>query len=368
MATLYILRTVINYLHGVNIDNNLDFIRTNYGNASFIRFINALHFYQQMFDEYPVMGQNNLFLNVYLILLIYDSFYNSEDINDVDGGDVNSDVIDTMHRFSFNNTNELIQQFNTDFGINLPIEEVMLSDNFQTEERPAPIRQDLNLPFLPNLIVDYDTYYGVPDEDDSDEDEDEDEDNEDNEDDEWEEYEPTEVVFDTLPNPVPLVINDNLVFNRNAIDEVCAICQYDDRHPVGDNSLQSGFCRVNCPRGHVFHCWCINNWRNTHKTHNTYQNNCPVCRAPITSMINFQFPRSSVRAKARISSKTMSRAKKGLDKGKEKARLKANKKARLKAMAKARTEISGTAEFGKSKNKLKSKLKKINSEIKYLNK
>ena len=57
-----------------------------------------------------------------------------------------------------------------------------------------------------------------------------------------------------------------------------------------------------------------------------------------------------------------------MGKGKEKARLKANKKARLKAMAKARTEISGTAEFGKSKNKLKSKLKKINSEIKYLNK
>ena len=31
MATIYILRTVINYLHGVNIDNNLNFIRTNYG-------------------------------------------------------------------------------------------------------------------------------------------------------------------------------------------------------------------------------------------------------------------------------------------------------------------------------------------------
>ena len=42
MPSIVETRTIINYLHGINIDNNLDFIRANYGNPSFIRFINAL--------------------------------------------------------------------------------------------------------------------------------------------------------------------------------------------------------------------------------------------------------------------------------------------------------------------------------------
>jgi len=51
-------------------------------------------------------------------------------------------------------------------------------------------------------------------------------------------------------------------------------------------------CRVNCEAGHIFHCDCINGWRNTQKTNTYYnhgwQNNCPICRDPISKMYHVQ--------------------------------------------------------------------------------
>jgi hypothetical protein len=69
----------------------------------------------------------------------------------------------------------------------------------------------------------------------------------------------------------------------------CMIC--------GENVYAGGFCRVDCPAHHIFHCSCINRWRNTRMT-NTYhehgwQNNCPICRGPLTSMVSIKLPRKT---------------------------------------------------------------------------
>jgi len=49
---------------------------------------------------------------------------------------------------------------------------------------------------------------------------------------------------------------------------MCQICT--DSDPVN-------LCLVDCDVGHIFHCDCINTWRNT-KTAYGWNNKCPVCR------------------------------------------------------------------------------------------
>ena len=44
-----------------------------------------------------------------------------------------------------------------------------------------------------------------------------------------------------------------------------------------------GLCRVNCDAGHIFHCDCINGYRDTYTVYG-WNNNCPVCRTGITEM------------------------------------------------------------------------------------
>jgi len=66
----------------------------------------------------------------------------------------------------------------------------------------------------------------------------------------------------------------------------CVIC--------GEGNVAGGFCRVNCAARHIFHCKCINQWRNTPQVNpffeHGWQNNCPICRDPITKMIELKLP------------------------------------------------------------------------------
>jgi len=86
-------------------------------------------------------------------------------------------------------------------------------------------------------------------------------------------------------NPNPLqYINDQLLLAKPLTSYVwpgmCQICFTDDRE---------GLCRVNCEVGHIFHCDCVNSWRNTRKTNTYYEhgwhNDCPVCHEAIESMV-----------------------------------------------------------------------------------
>jgi len=56
-----------------------------------------------------------------------------------------------------------------------------------------------------------------------------------------------------------------------------------------------GFCRVNCQAGHVFHCDCINQWRNTPQVNpyfeHDWQDNCPLCRGPIDKIVSITMPK-----------------------------------------------------------------------------
>jgi hypothetical protein len=56
------------------------------------------------------------------------------------------------------------------------------------------------------------------------------------------------------------------------------------------NEVEGQGCRVNCRAGHIFHCDCINQWRNTRQTgsylEHGWHNSCPTCRADISQMYN----------------------------------------------------------------------------------
>jgi hypothetical protein len=85
------------------------------------------------------------------------------------------------------------------------------------------------------------------------------------------------------PNPLEYV-NDQILLAKPLTSYVwpgmCQICFTDDRE---------GLCRVNCEAGHIFHCDCVNSWRNTRKTNTYYEhgwhNDCPVCHEPIEKMV-----------------------------------------------------------------------------------
>ena len=82
----------------------------------------------------------------------------------------------------------------------------------------------------------------------------------------------------------PLQLVNNLVINNPIQVEACPLCLETVIYPQGDNQLPSGFCRVNCPRGHTFHCWCISQWRKERRSNGSFQNDCPICRQVITQM------------------------------------------------------------------------------------
>uniref|UniRef100_A0A6C0IA89 RING-type domain-containing protein n=1 Tax=viral metagenome TaxID=1070528 RepID=A0A6C0IA89_9ZZZZ len=76
------------------------------------------------------------------------------------------------------------------------------------------------------------------------------------------------------PEPVPPI-------TRASYPGQCVICQ---------EPIEGQGCRVNCQAGHIFHCDCINQWRNTHQTTFNLQeigewhNECPLCRQEISQM------------------------------------------------------------------------------------
>jgi len=94
-------------------------------------------------------------------------------------------------------------------------------------------------------------------------------------------YDPNEETEN--PNPLKYV-NDQILLHKPLTSYVwpgmCQICFTDDRE---------GLCRVNCEAGHIFHCECVNSWRNTRKTNTYYEhgwhNDCPVCHEEIDSMV-----------------------------------------------------------------------------------
>jgi len=87
----------------------------------------------------------------------------------------------------------------------------------------------------------------------------------------------SKIVYEQPKNPEQLKFDNNLSFDKPLTDFTCNICL----EPVTQG------CRMKC--GHVFHCDCIINWKNTRLT-NTYidhgwHNECPVCRQPINKMV-----------------------------------------------------------------------------------
>jgi uncharacterized OsmC-like protein len=92
------------------------------------------------------------------------------------------------------------------------------------------------------------------------------------------EVNPNQLQVVPTPNPVPVI-------GSASYPDVCVICQ---EPVVGEG------CRVNCPAGHIYHCECINEWRNSRATNTYYdthwQNGCPYCRAPISSMYYVNIP------------------------------------------------------------------------------
>jgi hypothetical protein len=89
---------------------------------------------------------------------------------------------------------------------------------------------------------------------------------------------PSQLQVVPTPDPVPAI-------GSASYPDMCVICQ--------DPVVGEG-CRVNCPAGHIYHCDCINGWRNSRAT-DTYddrhwQNGCPYCRAQISQMYHVNIP------------------------------------------------------------------------------
>jgi len=91
---------------------------------------------------------------------------------------------------------------------------------------------------------------------------------------------PSQLQVVPAPDPVPAIMSKSYPDNK------CNICL----EPV----IGEG-CRVNCPAGHIYHCDCINEWRNTRAGNEYYdkgwQNGCPLCRVPIDSMYYITIPK-----------------------------------------------------------------------------
>jgi hypothetical protein len=92
-------------------------------------------------------------------------------------------------------------------------------------------------------------------------------------------------------NPDPLqVVNNQAILgmplNSFVWPGMCMICMDSDPTESG------GLCRVGCAVGHIFHCDCINGYRNTRTVYG-WNNNCPVCRTEIDQYVQFPANRNS---------------------------------------------------------------------------
>jgi hypothetical protein len=262
MPSIIETRAIINYLHGMDINADLGWVLNNYGEITHSNFLIALGFYEQMYNEYSIIAQLNIFLKIYLILFIINQL-TENNVDEINGVDLNMTLVDYIHNHSSLNSVNLLNLIYQDFGINMnDVTNDFLEPNFQTEEEPAPLFYQLILP--PNLTIDYIALYN--------------DDGFDSESDEEMEN-----------NDLQLV--GNLAINNPVDVSECPLCNETVIYPQDNNQLPPGFCRVNCPRGHTFHCWCINQWTNQiNPTTRTYQNSCPICRQIITQMMNIQPP------------------------------------------------------------------------------
>jgi len=92
------------------------------------------------------------------------------------------------------------------------------------------------------------------------------------------EVNPSQLQVVPTPNPVPAI-------GSASYPDMCVICQ---EPVVGEG------CRVNCPAGHIYHCDCINGYRNSRAGNEFYDsgfhNDCPYCRQPISQMYRVNIP------------------------------------------------------------------------------
>jgi len=89
---------------------------------------------------------------------------------------------------------------------------------------------------------------------------------------------PSQLQVVPTPDPVPAI-------GSASYPDMCVICQ---EPVVGEG------CRVNCPAGHIYHCDCINGYRNSRAGNEFYDsgfhNDCPFCRQPISQMYHVNIP------------------------------------------------------------------------------
>ena len=91
------------------------------------------------------------------------------------------------------------------------------------------------------------------------------------------------------PDQLQLVNDDgilNMPLNSFVWPGMCQICLDSDPTESG------GLCRVGCGVGHIFHCDCINGYRNTRTVYG-WNNKCPVCRTDIDRYVNFPVSRNT---------------------------------------------------------------------------
>jgi hypothetical protein len=96
-----------------------------------------------------------------------------------------------------------------------------------------------------------------------------------------------EILNEVNPNQLRIVpAPDNTPpIGSASYPDMCVICQ---EPVVGEG------CRVNCPAGHIYHCDCINGYRNSRAGNDYYDsgwhNDCPFCRQPISQMYQVNIP------------------------------------------------------------------------------
>ncbi len=81
------------------------------------------------------------------------------------------------------------------------------------------------------------------------------------------------------PNPIEIVNNQEIVSKPITSDVWPGRCQ------ICLTSNQENLCRVNCTKGHIFHCDCLNEWRDTY-TRFGWNDKCPSCREPINQAVH----------------------------------------------------------------------------------
>ena len=80
-----------------------------------------------------------------------------------------------------------------------------------------------------------------------------------------------------------------IVKNQELLDKPMTSYIWEGQCMICLDNTREGLCRVNCSAGHVFHCDCVNMWRNSRLTNSYFNygwhNDCPVCHEPIKNMV-----------------------------------------------------------------------------------